>query len=264
MSAALRKIWNHKAVRNLVYLAIFLALWEFLVSLKVFSPLLFPSLGSIGASLIKELGNGSLFVKTGYSLYLIIQGIALSLVLAAVLTVLSNASRQIADLLNSIVALVDPLPGIALFPLAILWFGIGRSALLFIMVHSVLWPVLLNVTTGFRSVSNIYVDIGRNIGLTRFGLVKGVYLPASLPSILTGLRTGWARAWRALISAEMVFGSTGVSGGLGWDIFVKRSFLDVPGMYASLFVIMLIGLFMEEVVFKMVEKKTVKKWGMVR
>jgi NitT/TauT family transport system permease protein len=166
-------------------------------------------------------------------------------------------------LLGSITALVDTLPGIALLPLAILWFGIGEASIIFIIVHSVLWPVLLNVTAGFRSVSPVYTEVGRNIGLSRSRLVFGVFLPASLPHILTGLRIGWSRAWRAFISAEMVFGTTGISGGLGWDIYKKRSFLDVPGMYATLVVIMLIGLFIEEGVFKTLEAKTVKKWGMV-
>jgi NitT/TauT family transport system permease protein len=168
------------------------------------------------------------------------------------------------DFFSLPVPLVDPLPGIALLPLAILWFGIGEAAIIFVIVHSVLWPVLLNVIGGYRSVPLIYIDIGRNIGLSKSRMALGVFLPASLPNILVGLRTGWARAWRALISAEMVFGATGLSGGLGWDIFKKRSFMDVPGLYATLAVIMLIGLVVETVFFKTVEEKTVKKWGMLQ
>ena len=260
----MKKLFKNKCIIKILFVIIVLVIWETIVSLKIFPVLLFPSLKSIADALFKETISGEMLLKAGYSLYLIFVGILISVAIAAVLTILSSLSQTVQDMLGSIVALVDPLPGIALLPLAILWFGIGEASIVFVIVHSVLWPVLLNIMAGFSSVPLIFTDIGRNIGLSRWKLVFGISLPASLPHIIIGLRTGWARAWRALISAEMVFGATGLSGGLGWDIFIKRSFMDVPGLYASLFVIMIIGLFMEEVLFKSVELKTIKKWGMVR
>lgn len=260
----IRKLWHDKAVRNIVYIVCFFGVWQFVAMLGIYSPLLFPSLGSIVSALAAELGGGQMLGRIGYSLRLIGMGIAVSIALAAALVVASTITEAVRDLLESIIALVDPLPGIALLPLAILWFGVGESAVLFIMIHSVLWPVLLNIGTGFRAIPKIYLDIGRNIGLGRFALIFSVYFPASLPNILIGLRTGWARAWRAFISAEMVFGASGTSGGLGWDIYMKRSFMDIPGLYATLLVIMLTGIFVEVLLFRLVENRTVKKWGMLR
>jgi NitT/TauT family transport system permease protein len=259
-----RKLLGNKNAKTILFLLFLLGLWETLVSLKLFSPLLFPSLRVIVLALFKEIKSGEIFVRAGYSLYLIFTGILISLFLALVLTILSGISRTIQDLVSSIASLVDPLPGIALLPFAILWFGIGEASIIFIIVHSILWPLFLNTSAGFRTVPLILTEIGKNIGLSGIRLRVEVYLPASLPNILVGLRTGWSRAWRALISAEMVFGATGLSGGLGWDIFKKRSFMDIPGLYSTLFVIMIIGLLIEEGVFKIVEENTVKKWGMVR
>jgi NitT/TauT family transport system permease protein len=108
------------------------------------------------------------------------------------------------------------------------------------------------------------VDVGRLIGLNRLRMMTGLLMPASFPSILTGVKTGWARAWRALISAEMVFGATGVIGGLGWDIYIKRSYLDMPGMFASLIVIMVVGILVEDLFFRKLENVTVRRWGMMR
>jgi NitT/TauT family transport system permease protein len=260
----MKSLFKNKNIKTILFLLFLLAIWEIVVSLKIFSPLLFPSLHSIAESLFKEIVNGEILIKSGYSLYLIFIGIVISLFGAMILTALSSFSRNIRDLVESIVALVDPLPGIALLPLAILWFGIGEAAIIFVIVHSVLWPILLNIMAGFRSVPSIYTEIGRNIGLSKSRLVIGIFLPASLPNILVGLRTGWSRAWRAFISAEMVFGTTGLSSGLGWHIFMKRSFMDTPGLYATLVVIMAISLLIEEVLFKVLETKTVKKWGMIQ
>ncbi|WP_010262486.1 ABC transporter permease [Treponema primitia] len=255
---------KNKYTKTILFLLILLVTWEIVVRAKIFSPVIFPPLHNIANSLVKEIINGEMFIKTGYTLYLVLLGIGVSIFIAAILTVLSSLNQTARDIIDSITALVNPIPSIALLPLAILWFGIGEASMIFVIIHAVLWPILLNITAGFRSVPPIFTDIGRNIGLSSSRLALGVFLPASFPHIFVGLRTGWARAWRAAISAEMVFGAVGIVGGLGWDIYKKRSFLDVPGMYATLVVIMLIGLLIEEGLFKVLETKTVKKWGMVQ
>lgn len=260
----LRMLWQRAGIRRAVYVGALAIIWQLAYLSGRFPPLLFPSVPQIVGTLFSELTDGSLLQKTGYSLYLILVGVALSMALALVLTVISMVSRTAKDLMKMLISVLDPLPGIALLPLAILWFGIGQDAIIFVMVHSVLWPMLLNVIAGFDSVPVIYQDVGRSFGLGRLKLVGLIYAPASFPSILTGVKTGWARAWRALISAEMVFGATGVMGGLGWDIYIKRSYLDMPGMFASLITIMLIGILIEDILFRNIERVTLSKWGMVR
>jgi NitT/TauT family transport system permease protein len=250
-------------IKTALFFAFLIALWQAVYLLKIFPPLLFPSLGTIIRSLFAQLASGELLVKTWYSLYLIAIGILISTVIAVFFAFLAGVSATARGILSSIVMLIDPLPGMALLPLAILWFGIGQAAIIFIVVHSVLWPIFLNLLSGFRSVPPILSEIGRNIGLSRTRLLTAVSIPASLPYILTGFRTGWSRAWRAVISAEMIFGAVGISGGLGWDIYMKRSFLDIPGLFATLVVIMAIGLVIENVFFRIIEKNTVSKWGMM-
>ena len=260
----LRRLWSCAWVRRLAYFAAFGLIWQFVWSIKVFPSIIFPSVGLIAESLFREMADGSLLTKTGYSLYLIGLGMAISATLTLLLTLAAMFFPTVKDLIRTLISVLDPLPGIALLPLAILWIGIGEGAILFVMVHSILWPMLLNVITGFESVPPIYMDVGRLIGLNRLKMVTGVLMPASLPSILTGVKTGWARAWRALISAEMVFGATGVIGGLGWDIYIKRSYLDMPGMFASLIVIMVVGILVEDLFFRKLENITVRRWGMMR
>lgn len=171
-------------------------------------------------------------------------------------------SRTFHAIYSLLTTACDMLPGVALLPLAILWFGIGEMPIVFITVHGILWPMSRNIMDGFRTVPAMYIEGGRNIGLRGVRLVTGVYIPASFNSILSGLRVGWARAWRGLLSAEMIFETTGSGAGIGWYIFTQRQVLNTAGVFAALIVIILIGVVVEFAVFRVIEKHTVRKWGM--
>jgi len=119
-----------------------------------------------------------------------------------------------------------------------------------------------SIMDGFSSVSRIYIEVGQNIGLKGVKMVMGIYIPAAFSRILSGIKVGWARAWRGLISVEMIFGTTGKGAGIGWYIFMRRVNFDIAGVFASLIVIIIIGIIIEYGVFRILEKNTVRKWGM--
>ena len=153
---------------------------------------------------------------------------------------------------------------IALLPLALLWFGLGNGSVLFVLAHSVLWPFALNTHAGYLAVSETLKLAGRNCGLSPIAYVARVLMPAALPSIIAGLKISWAFGWRTLIAAELVFGASSAGGGIGWFIFEKRNDLRIPDVFAGLLVIVIIGLFVDGVLFRYLEKVTVRRWGMVR
>ena len=148
--------------------------------------------------------------------------------------------------------------------LALLWFGLGQNSLIFVLVHSVLWALALNTYAGFLGVSETLRMAGRNYGLKGLRLVLFILIPAALPSILSGLKIGWAFAWRTLIAAELVFGASSGKGGLGWYIFQNRNELYTDKVFAGLAVVILIGLLVESLVFNTLERVTVRRWGMQR
>jgi NitT/TauT family transport system permease protein len=156
----------------------------------------------------------------------------------------------------------NPLPAIALLPLALIWFGLGNASLVFVLVHSVLWAVALNTHSGFLSVSQTMRMVGRNYGLSGPRYVAQILMPAAFPSILTGMKIGWAFAWRTLIAAELVFGVSSGTGGLGWFIYENKNQLEIANVFAGLFSVIIIGLIVENLVFQTVEKRTVRRWGM--
>jgi NitT/TauT family transport system permease protein len=228
----------------------------------IYPSLLFPDWLSIFTALVESFQSGEMVSRTGYSLYLIGVGLILGMTLAFLLTALSMLSGLFANLMETVVAILHPLPGIALLPIVLLWFGTGAQSIIFVIVHSVLWPLMLNTYTGFRSVSKTQLEVGRNIGLRGIRLVTSVMVPAAFPYILAGLKIAWARSWRALVAAEMVFGASGSEGGLGWLIYQRRFFLDIPGVFAALVVIILIGVLVEDLFFNQLERRTVQRWGM--
>ena len=125
------------------------------------------------------------------------------------------------------------------------------------------WPMSRSIIDGFNAVPKLYLEVGENIGLSPVRLVFGVFLPAALSRIFSGIKMGWARAWRGLISAEMLFGSGG-SKGIGYYITDRRTNMDIAGVFATILVIILIGLVVEYGVFRTIENHTFKKWGMSR
>jgi NitT/TauT family transport system permease protein len=178
------------------------------------------------------------------------------------LTAFASVNRIGADLLEILTSMFNPLPSIALLPIALLWFGLGANSIIFVLIHAVLWAVALNTYAGFRAVSPILKMVGQNYGLSTPGYITRILIPAAFPSILTGLKVGWAFAWRTLIAAELVFGVSSGSGGLGWYIFEQKNQLLIPNVFAGLLTVILLGLFVDNVIFKTIEKVTVRRWGM--
>jgi NitT/TauT family transport system permease protein len=250
-------------LRKALVLAVLALLWEGLGRWQD-NDLLLPTFTQTAAALWAGLASGELLASVAVSLSVLLQGYLAGIALAFVLTALAVSTRIGRDLLETLTSMFNPLPAIALLPLALLWFGLGRGSLIFVIVHSVLWPLALNTYAGFRGVPDTLRMAGRNYGLGGLRLVLQVLVPAALPSILSGLKIGWAFAWRTLIAAELVFGATSGKGGLGWYIFQNRNELYTDKVFAGLALVILIGLVVENLVFRTLERVTVLRWGMQR
>jgi NitT/TauT family transport system permease protein len=255
------RIYNIGAVRKAAILIALAIVWE-LGARWVDNDLLFPTFAATNAAFVKGVASGEILARIGTSLNVLLMGYAIGIAAAAVLTALGVATRIGTDFLETLTAMFNPLPAIALLPIALLWFGLGKGSLIFVLVHSVLWAVALNTHAGFLSVSNTLRMVGRNYGLGGIAYVTKILIPAAFPSILTGLKIGWAFAWRTLIASELVFGVSSGQGGLGWYIYENKNQLDIPNVFAGLFSVILIGLIVENLIFRTIEARTVRRWGM--
>ncbi|TWI33914.1 ABC transporter permease [Paracoccus sulfuroxidans] len=256
-------LWNSSAFRKTLILLALAIIWQ-IYGVWLDNPMIFPTLTDTLGALWANIVNGTIPTRLIATLKVLVVGYVIGVILATIFTTIAVSSRIGTDLLSTLTAMFNPLPAIALLPLALLWFGLGTPSLVFVIVNSVLWAVALNMHTGFLTVSDTMRMAGQTFGLRGMRYVVQLLIPAAFPAILAGLKIGWAFAWRTLIAAELVFGVSSGQGGLGWFIFENRNLLDTPAVFAGLLTVMSVGLFVEGVIFRFIENRTVRKWGMQR
>ena len=254
------RLWNNATLRKSIILVFLALVWEFYAR-YLDNALLFPTLSDTLMAVFDHIRDGSLIDRVWTSMEVLLLGYAAGVALAGILTALAITTRVGTDLLETLTAMFNPLPAIALLPLALIWFGLGVGSLVFVLVHSVMWAVALNTHAGFLAVSPTLRMVGRNYGLRGLPYVFKILVPAAFPSILTGLKIAWAFAWRTLIAAELVFGVASGKGGLGWFIYESRTVLDIAAVFAGLLTVVVIGLVVENLVFRLIERRTVRAWG---
>jgi len=256
-----RRLYDLEWCRRLLVLIVLASLWQG-YSRWLDNSLLFPSFSETLTALINGLKTGVLVDRILTSLGVLLLGYAVGLGIAVALAVVAMSSKLGRDLQTTLTAMFNPLPAIALLPVAMLWFGLGTGSLVFVLAHSVIWSFSLSFISGFDGVSQTLRMVGRNYGLSGISYIWKILIPAAFPSLLTGLRLGWAFAWRTLIAAELVFGVSAGSGGLGWYIYENKNQLEIASVFAGLSSVIVIGLVVEYLFFRLIEAKTVRRWGL--
>jgi len=251
------------AVRRMIVLVVLALVWEIAARIQD-NPIMLPTFSAAAVAFWDGIWNADLLGAALGSLIVLLKAYFLALAISVALVSFAVANSFLRDALQTVAAMLNPLPAIALLPLAMLWFGLGEASLLFVLVNAVIWPFALAALSGFESVPETQRLVGRNYGLKGPAYVWYILIPSALPSLISGLRIGWAFAWRTLIAAELVFGVNSGQGGLGWFIFRARNELFTDTVFAGLATVILIGLLVEAVVFRGIESATVRRWGVMR
>ena len=251
------------ALRYAIVIVVLLAVWQAYVTFSHVSNLLVGSPLDVARQLGADVANGKIPAATLHTLQTLLTGLAIGALIGFALASLAVFSPVGRDLLAVLTAVLNPLPAIAILPLAIIWFGLSDRSIVFIVTLATIWPVAINTDTGFRTISATTQMVAKNLGLRGPRLVIDVLLPAAMPYILTGLKTAWAFGWRTVVAAELVFGVAGSQGGLGWYINTARYYLQTSQIFAGLVVISVLGIAVEAI-FSAIEARTVVRWGMKR
>lgn len=258
-----RRGWGNlpMAPRRTLILLVLIGLWQLYVTVLDVDPLLVSSPADVGKAMVSGFVDGQLASATVTTLKVLLTSMTIGILLAALFTTLAIWTTIGEDILVLLTSMINPLPSVAVLPLAILWFGLNTTALIVVIANAVIWPIAINISMGFRTVNPTFIAVGRNIGLSGWRLVRDVLMPASLPHVISGLKTGWAFGWRTIIAAELVFGAAGGKGGLGFFINDARYFLRTPDIFAGLVTIACIGIALD-LLFAVLQRHTVVKWGM--
>lgn len=251
------------SARRTTLFVLLIAVWQLYVSTAHPSPLVFASPWATAHRVATDWANGKLAHPTLETLKILALGLLIGTVIAVLLAVFATLTTVGDDLLRLLASILNPLPGIAMLMLALVWFGLNTNAVLFTIANATIWPIALNLSTGFKTANPTIVAVGRNIGLSRWRLVTDVLVPGSLPYAIAGLKAAWAFGWRTIIAAELVFGVFGSKGGLGTYINNAKLYLQMPQMFAGLVTIAILGVAFE-LAFSALERRTVVRWGMQR
>jgi NitT/TauT family transport system permease protein len=246
-------------VRGAAAVALCLCAWELFARSGNVTPLT-PPIATIGRTLVRIVADGSLAINALYTLARVLIALAIAFAMAVPLGFLMGRSRFSERFFVPIVNVLLPIPSLAWVPLFVLWFGIGETATICVVVYAASFPLIYNVWAGVRAVHPLWVRAAKVMGAGRLKLLGSVVWPGALAYILTGLRLAHGRAWIGVIGGEML---ASPAYGLGQMLFNAREFLNASVMMSVLFVIGAIGVVTERFVFGALERATVRKWGMV-
>jgi NitT/TauT family transport system permease protein len=237
------------------------ALYEAIARSGLFPQALMPTLPKVASTFVDLLADGSMLRHAFYTLYRMLTGFALAVVVGLPLGILMGRYRPVESFFLPITSALMPIPSLAWVPVFILWVGLGNTVTVLIVFYAAMFPMVLSAWSGMRSVNQLWLRAAGAMGADENSLFWKVILPGASPFIITGLRQAFLRSWIAVVGAEMIAAS---DWGLGWVIYDSKEFLNVDVMLASVAVIGVIGFAFERLVFGSLERATVQRWGMVR
>jgi NitT/TauT family transport system permease protein len=248
-------------LRALAAILVLGAAYEAVARSGLFPQTLLPTVPKIGATLLAMLSDGTMLMHAASTLWRVLLGFGLAVLIAVPLGILMGRYRPIERFFLPLVSAFMPIPSLAWVPVFILWLGIGSTVAIVIVVYAALFPLVLNTWAGVRSVNPLWLRAAGAMGAGERSMFWRVILPGAFPFVIAGLRQAFVRAWIAVVGAEMLAAS---DWGLGWVIFDAKEFLNADVMISALIVIGFIGYAFERIVFGALERATVMRWGMVR
>jgi NitT/TauT family transport system permease protein len=233
--------------------------WELLSRFGPWPRWLFPGPLAVAESIGRMLADGRLPAAAARSLVRLAQGYAVSVLLGVPLGITMARTEWFRRALRPVVLGLQALPSICWLPLAILWFGLSESAILFVVVMGSLLAITIATEDAVAGVDPVLLRAAGTLGIRGPRFHLGVLLPAALPGILTGLKLGWSFAWRALMAGELLF----VAGGLGQLLQAGREVLDAAQVMGVMASIVAIGMTVDKILFRILELRVRRRWGLV-
>ncbi|MEY2546585.1 MAG: sulfonate transport system permease protein [Verrucomicrobiota bacterium] len=242
------------------FFALLILLWQALYDLKIWSPVLLPSPLQVVTYLKGAIVDQTLLHSTVITMRRLLIGYLSGIIVGLPLGLLTARWTLLRDTLGTTALGLQTLPSVCWVPLALLWFGQTEAAMLFVVIMGTLWSVIIATETGVRNVPPIYPRAALTMGSKRLHIWLKVILPASLPFIVSGMKQGWAFAWRSLMAAEIYV--TILTGfGLGQLLHFGREQQAMEQVIGIMIVIVLIGLLVDKTLFSPIERFLHRRWG---
>jgi NitT/TauT family transport system permease protein len=237
-----------------------LFVWQKLYDAHIWSAVLLPSPGQVANYLKEAAADGTLFHATVITMRRLLIGYAVGIVIGLPLGLITARWNLFEDTIGTMALGLQTLPSVCWVPLALLWFGQTEAAMLFVVIMGTLWSVVIATDTGVRHVPPIYRRAALTMGSKHFHIWFRVILPAALPFIVSGMKQGWAFAWRSLMAAE-IFVTILTGFGLGQLLHYGRELSAMDQVIGIMVVIVVIGLLADKIFFSPIERFLHRRWG---
>lgn len=254
-------IFSGRTLRGAAGILTFIGLWEIFARSGIFPRSLTPSMTTIATSAYYLVIEGKIFIHIVFTLARVIIGLVVACAIAIPLGFAMGRSKAAATIFEPALSTLMPIPSLAWIPFFILFLGLGNITTILVVVYAAVFPMLYNVWRGVQSVNPVWLRAGLSMGSNSRTMFWRIIFPASLPFIITGLRTAYGRAWMAVIGGELL---AGTDWGLGRLIFEAKEWLSTGVMLSTIAIIGLIALISERSIFEAIDRRTVIRWGMVR
>jgi NitT/TauT family transport system permease protein len=249
----------NSVMRKIVFFAALLFIWQALASSGLWAEYIFPSPLKVAQTLARGFQKGTFIVGIATSMQRLLIGFGISAVIGILSGLAIGRVKLLDETVGSLVLGLQTLPSICWLPLALLWFGLSETAMLFVVVMGALLAITTATEAGVKNTPPLYLRAARNLGARGWKMYALVIFPAALPGIITGMKLGWSFAWRSLMAAELLY----VSLGLGHLLIMGRELNDMSQVVAVMLVIIAIGLMVDRLIFAPIETRVRERWGLV-
>jgi len=246
-----------------LFYLILIAIWELVYRigvdlLRLWKPYIFPSPIAVFTTLWGLIADNTLGIAVLASIKRIVVGYFLSILIGIIVGLAIVRFKYLDENLSPLILGLQTLPSICWLPFSILWFGLNESAIIFVITIGSTFAVSIAIESGMKNINPLFVRAAKTMGAKGFKLYWNVIIPASLPSIISGLKQGWSFAWRALMAGEMISATTG----LGQVLMVGRDLADISQVMAIMIVIVVLGVAVDKLIFGRAELNIRQKWGL--
>ena len=248
---------NILAKKIIFYIGL-IVVWQIIADANLWDDSVFPSPYEVAEDLAYGAADGSLFYGIGTTLLRLLAGLAIAIVGGLTLGILMARIETVNQTIGSLVLGLQSIPGVAWAPLGLIWFGPFDAGIIFVTAVGAIFAVTINTYTGVKNIDPHYIEAARNMGAKGGQLITNVLIPAAFPYLISGFKQGWAFGWRGVIGAELLFSFLG----LGFLLHLGRFTNDVSQVIAIMIVILGIGLLVDGLVFKRIEDKVMRRWGL--
>ena len=254
-----RKIDFEDLANITLFIAVFIGIWQLVFMLGIWPEVSMPSPAMVAESFAGLLQDFTLVTSIGMTMYRLGIGFTISITIGIAIGLAMVKFSGFGKTMSSFAVGLQSFPSVAWVPFAILLIGLNDFGILFVVIMSSVFSVMMSTYSGIRNIPPLYIRASRNMGAKGFSLFRYVMIPAATPSLLVGIKQAWSFAWHALIGAEILIAATA---GLGHILLVGREFQLMDQIIASMITIFAIGLLFDRIMFSKLEDKVRDKWGL--